>query len=535
LKTKAQYIFLLIICVTAFNFLKAQDQIIDSLKNVLNKTATDTSKIKILSELSEICDIKDIPRYSRQAVMIAEKKIHLPNLEKKEKHFYLFHLSKAYNNIGFYYSEKNDLEKATEHYLNALKIQEDINDSIGAAASLNNIGLIYNQQNKTDKAIEYFEKSLNISQRLNDMDGLAGALINIGAIYNRQGNILKAIDYYNKALKTYGTANNKQGLATALNNIAFIYSNQNDDTKALEYYKKAFALQRELKDKNGIGNSLNNIALILKNKKDYKTALKYFNKCLKIREELDDKKGISLALNNIGTVYIDQKLYDDAIEYCTRSLNVCKEINYKRGMAIAYNSLGIANNKKGDLAIAEVCGSKSLELSKELQFPEYIKQASKLLYDIFNHQKKYSKTLEMLELYIQMRDSLINQETRKASIKSQLKYEYETKATADSVKVAEEKKLTIVKLNHQQNQRYFLYIGIGLTLFFSAFMFNRFRITKKQKQVIEEQKSIVEIQKHLVEEKQQEVLASIRYAKRIQESLLPSEKYLSKNLNAKRS
>ena len=44
--------------------------------------------------------------------------------------------------------------------------------------------------------------------------------------------------------------------------------------------------------------------------------------------------------------------------------------------------------------------------------------------------------------------------------------------------------------------------------------------------IISEQKATVEKQKHLVDEKQKEILDSIRYAKRIQISLLPTEKYI---------
>ena len=60
------------------------------------------------------------------------------------------------------------------------------------------------------------------------------------------------------------------------------------------------------------------------------------------------------------------------------------------------------------------------------------------------------------------------------------------------------------------------------------FVINRFRVTNKQKKIIEEQKGIVEKQKEIVEEKQKEVLDSIHYAKRIQLSLLPQEKYIDK-------
>ncbi len=93
--------------------------------------------------------------------------------------------------------------------------------------------------------------------------------------------------------------------------------------------------------------------------------------------------------------------------------------------------------------------------------------------------------------------------------------------------------MTTLKLKQEKTQRYFLYGGLCLTLIFGIFMFNRFRITQKQKQVIQDQKLIVENQKRLVEEKQKEVLDSIRYAKRIQQSLLPTEKYLERILRIK--
>ena len=47
----------------------------------------------------------------------------------------------------------------------------------------------------------------------------------------------------------------------------------------------------------------------------------------------------------------------------------------------------------------------------------------------------------------------------------------------------------------------------------------------------DEKNILLEKQKTLIEDKQTEILSSIRYAKRIQDSLLPSKKYISKNIN----
>ena len=66
---------------------------------------------------------------------------------------------------------------------------------------------------------------------------------------------------------------------------------------------------------------------------------------------------------------------------------------------------------------------------------------------------------------------------------------------------------------------------------FAVFMFNRFRITQKQKQVIEEQKVLVDKAYETLHEKNKEVMDSIRYAKRIQTALITSEKSIENSLN----
>jgi hypothetical protein len=56
-----------------------------------------------------------------------------------------------------------------------------------------------------------------------------------------------------------------------------------------------------------------------------------------------------------------------------------------------------------------------------------------------------------------------------------------------------------------------------------------------QKKVIEEQKLKAEHQKELIEEKQREIIDSIKYARRIQRSLLTPEKYIEKNLRGQKN
>ena len=54
---------------------------------------------------------------------------------------------------------------------------------------------------------------------------------------------------------------------------------------------------------------------------------------------------------------------------------------------------------------------------------------------------------------------------------------------------------------------------------------------KKSNEIITAQKQEVEFQRDVIEEKQKEIIDSIYYARRIQKSLLPTEKYIHKVFN----
>ena len=62
-----------------------------------------------------------------------------------------------------------------------------------------------------------------------------------------------------------------------------------------------------------------------------------------------------------------------------------------------------------------------------------------------------------------------------------------------------------------------------IVVVFSLLLYKRFNLTKKQK-------SIIENQKKTVEEKQKAITDSIHYAKRIQSTLMPSEKFIEKTI-----
>jgi len=524
----------------------AQTMQLDSLKLVLNNAKHDTTRCNALNAMIEIeSDDAVWPAYNEQMKFIAEN--NLVRLKENDPQFILFKKfqAAALNNNGFLLKSKGDIENALKFYEKGLKIQEEIGDRKGLAASLNNFGVIYNDKGDIPKSLNYYSRSLRIYEELGDKYGLARILSNIAHIHNKQGDIPKALNFYDKSLRIQEAIGDKYGIARTLNNTGSIYDSQGDYSKALEYYLKSLKIKEEIGDKSGIAYSLNNIGTIYQFQGDpfvtaskeeaissgIQKALEYHQRSLKIREEIGDKFGATISLSNIAAIYLSKKEMQKALEFYERSLKIREDIGDKNGITTSLNNIGLIylSQKKYDVAL-RYC-SRSMNLSKDLGFPMNIKNAASSLNQLYKAIGKYELALLNYELFIQMRDSINNEATRKASIRNQLKYEYEKQAAADSVAHAKDSEIKNAELAKQKaeisvkkNQQYALFWGLSLVCVFAVFMFNRYKVTKTQKSIIEDQKEVVEEQKKLVEEKQKEVLDSIRYAKRIQLAQIPSDK-----------
>jgi len=174
---------------------------------------------------------------------------------------------------------------------------------------------------------------------------------------------------------------------------------------------------------------------------------------------------------------------------------------------------------------------KGLQKAKAIGDKELIKESYAALTSLDSTTGNFKIAFENHKLFIIYKDSIDNEETKKKTIQSAMTYEFEKKELASK---AEQEKLDAVTAEEKQKQKIVIYAVAGMLLVvivFSLFLLNRFRVTQKQKKVIEEQKVLVDKAYEHLHEKNKEVMDSIFYARRIQRSLLPTEKYIENKLN----
>ncbi|MGE0568581.1 MAG: tetratricopeptide repeat protein [Bacteroidia bacterium] len=288
-------------------------------------------------------------------------------------------------------------------------------------------------------------------------------------------------------------------------------------------------------NKKGIANSLHGIGIIYRNRGNFDKALEYQIRSLEINEEIGYKEGIAKNLNSIGRVYEDQGDYTRALEYYQKSLKLQEDIGDKSGATLSYHNIGTLFLKQGRLVESYSYAKKNYLLSNELGFPAKIKSAAELLKEIYIKQKKFKEALEMYELEITMRDSLNNIETQKATIKQQTQYEYDKQKALDEKEHQNEIKQKEEKALAEKQRQNIIIASVSLVLLlvgvFSVFLYNRFKVTQRQKQIIELKEKETQEQKDIIEEKHKEITDSINYAERIQRSFLATKELLDENLS----
>jgi tetratricopeptide (TPR) repeat protein len=502
---------------------KAASTGLDSLIRVVRSAPADSDRLKTLTIIAETAPDGVWEKYNSEILEICDR--HLAT--DPNDVFYLRYKATGLNNSGFYYQQKGEPDSAALYYSQSLAISKKLNDNKNTADILNNLGSLYYSQGKVLQGIDHLLQAVEIQKKMNDSLSIAESYNNLGYIFNANGDVKLGLEYYTNSLKIRERVNDKKGIAISLLNIGSIYQNQNDLNKAIEFYTRAYTLAKSLNDGRSMGICLNNLGDVFKSQGDNEKALSYFLQSIRIQEEIGYKDGVALSTTNIGNLYLNKGEFDSALVNYQKGLASYISTQNMDGQANAYGLIGNVYSVTGKFTDALKNYLLSNELSIQLGSPRSIAVSSKNLYSIYKKTGDLKNALLMYETYIRMRDSINNDETRRSTYRQQINYEFEKKEA--KVQADRQKTDALRDQETKLNQATQFWIRLsGLVIILSLVvvalvLYKRYR--SKQRTTNE-----LLWKNKVIEEKQKEILDSIHYAKRIQQSLLPPEKYIARSL-----
>jgi tetratricopeptide (TPR) repeat protein len=542
------FLFLILSC----SFLQAQNT--DSLTRVILKMKDDSSKIKkqiLLAEYYQKLQRPDSALKIFVRGIAATEKLDLPSLK----------LNLLARKALLIRESGNYLESNNTYFL-AIPLAEKLNEKTQMSYCLNYVGSNYNDLGETNKALEFYMRSLKLKEELKDKRGISTTYNGLGLLFMQKEEWDEAIKYYSRSLQLKEELKDKRGIAICLNNLGNAHQAKDEFDQAFDYYNRSLKLKEEIGEKRSLTSTYANIGVIFKEKKEYDRAIEFYWKAANNDIENKITSGLVGAYTNLMNVYLIQKKYKEAEEVVTKAKEVAGGSGKKQDAMYLEIALTNFDSSKGDFKSAFFHKAIADRLEKSILKEQNRQSVTELLTQYESSKKEQQiamlskdKALQIAELEKQSvvlqqnKQNLLLLENENRIKELNLSKQKEEIEKKNILAENQQKNIEILnkdkalqeagtkqkesQLKQRENVIYFVGSAGVLVLILLAVSYRGYVQKKKSNSLVLAQKKEVEEQKRLIELKQKEILDSIKYARRIQTSLMPTQPYLEKHLSVK--
>ena len=231
--------------------------------------------------------------------------------------------------------KRGAMEDALELHRNALKIQVEIRDAIGAARSYNNMGHIFRRRRDTRRALEVYGNVEDLLEREKDPE-LNDARIRLASAFIEMGELDRAREH---ALGAYeNTKNSNQDFLHARSRAVLgrYYAKISDNDLALLHYSGALETLSNLNDPQSAVEVEMLLGQVLLDAGRREEAAEHYLNGLAVAESNDYRMLQGELLARLGEVESDRS---QRMNYLQRSLSVFRELGAVDRMRDVQNSV----------------------------------------------------------------------------------------------------------------------------------------------------------------------------------------------------
>lgn len=329
-----------------------------------------------------------------------------------------------------------------------------------------------------DRSIELAREALHHSINTAYELGEGYALRTLGVVHFLQEQYRNALPELEKAKVIFLRHQHYKGISSCYRNIGNIYTQTFNYEKARENYERAIDYALKCEDDLSVAYSQVNLGLIDHLEGNYKSAIAILTESLETVAKFNDKNALAEIYFNIGNNYLQDNDIVNAEAYLNKSLHLSEELEYMKGVSQTYTILGTLYYKKGSIDQALKYMHEGIASALELNEKRIASDTYKTLAEVYKSIGNYQKAVECFEQYDEMRKKIQMQDNK-----------------------------TLVDSMHGELE-----------------------IEKYAREVVESKNREVEIAYELIKQKNKDITDSIKYARHIQQSLLPSDNYISEHL-----
>jgi len=373
-------------------------------------------------------------------------------------------------------NHKHSAELAEE----ALSLSQEISYTKGFANALANLGFFYLQKGQNDKAFEKLLECLTIYEKLGDDIGIGLAFYNLGILHLRIGNFNDSVECLQKSISIRMKLGDKGGMAACYFQMAYIHNHFDDIEAALQDGEKSFALRKEINDPLGMSAALMVIGDAYFKKKDYNKTKEILQQSLKLRADANDRLGFHAVMQRLVEVHIELGEYEGAREDAMKGLKTAQGEEIPLGVIRFLQSLGKLELRLGNKEEAKNWYLNALEKATNSSYKSIQYELYEVLAEISSELNDMAGAFEYFKKFHQVKEEVISLQSN-----TRLK---------------------------------------------SVQFINQVETAKREAEFEKNKNAELKRAYDLIEEKNKDITASIRYAKRLQDAILPPLSIIKEHL-----
>lgn len=340
-----------------------------------------------------------------QQKLIDSLELVIKNTSGISKYEPLFELIRVHARSGNY---EEVLNAAREARIVALQNE----DTAKIVQSSRVVGQVLNFLLRHEEAESILLKMLPIAKRHNLNEDYSIILNNLALVYSYQARYDRALDFNFQALDIRRKNKDESAISISLQNIGFVYYKLKEYNKGLSYYKQALKLRRTIKDDWEVEQILVNISLCYAYLDDFSTAKAYADSAVSYCGNKKCTENALIDANlSLGIIHHGLKKIDDAERFFLKSYRLAQKLNHVRYQFdnIDYLSEIYIQRNQIKKAVHYLEAAEALIQQDSTFNPEMIKIYSRF-FQMYNKMKNYERAALYQQKYIQLRDSIYNDE-----------------------------------------------------------------------------------------------------------------------------
>ncbi|MEM7549616.1 MAG: tetratricopeptide repeat protein [Bacteroidota bacterium] len=244
---------------------------------------------------------------------------------------------------------RNDIDNSFKLAKEAYQLSEEIDYKKGIAYSKFCLAFHdYTSQGNITRSIQTFLEVIDMFIKLEDDYGRGMAHSLVSFVYWTTADYENGFHHLLEGEVYQEKSGNKEGMAWDKFNFGTYYSELNNFDEALPYFEEALNLFRDMDESFGQASTINGLANIYKSKEEYGMAISYCEKSISLSEENGYSDSKASALRILGETYEKMEDFDIAIEKIEESLEIYQEIGDKTGIVGTKLDLGVFYCDLGD-------------------------------------------------------------------------------------------------------------------------------------------------------------------------------------------